>query len=39
MIPFPAVKKEADKLGLEILNATPDSAIKSFKIVKLEDVV
>jgi hypothetical protein len=39
MIPFPAVKKEADKLGLEILNATPNSAIKSFKIVKLEDVV
>lgn len=39
MIPFPIIKKEADKLKLEILNATPNSAIKSFKTVKLEDIV
>ena len=35
---FSFIKKDADNLGLEILNATLDSAITDFKFVKLEEV-
>lgn len=35
---LPAVAKDAEGLGFEILNATPGSAIKQFKFVNLEDV-
>jgi hypothetical protein len=38
LMAFPAIKKDAKKLGLEILNATPGSKIKEFPIVNLEDV-
>lgn len=36
---FPTIKKDAEALGLEILNATPGSAIKDFPIIRLEDVL
>ena len=36
---FKHIKKDADKLGVEILNATTDSAIADFKVVKLEDII
>ena len=36
---FKHIKEDADKLGVEVLNATPDSAIIDFKFVKLEDVI
>lgn len=36
---FPTIAKDAETLGLEILNATPESAIDAFPIVKLEEVV
>jgi hypothetical protein len=37
--PFPVIKKEANRLGVEILNATPDSTIDCFPIVKIEDTL
>ena len=36
---FPEIKRDADKLGLEILNATPDSALTVFPMVDFEEVV
>jgi hypothetical protein len=36
---FPIIKDDADRIGLEILNATPDSAIKVFPMVKLEETL
>ena len=36
---FPFIAKQAKRLGLEILNATPGSAIKQFPFVKLEDTL
>lgn len=36
---FSKIKNDADKLGVEILNATPDSAIECFPFVKLEEVI
>ena len=35
---FPKIKKDADKMGIEILNATPDSAIDCFRKVDIRDV-
>ncbi len=36
---FPMVANDAKKLGLEIINVSPDSAITVFKRVKLSDVL
>ena len=36
---FPAIARDAEKRGIEILNASPDSAIDCFKKVKLKDVL
>jgi len=36
---MPDIKRDADKLGLEIINATPNSAIVQFPFAKLEDLV
>ena len=36
---FPAIRKDADTLGIEIINVNPNSAIKEFKKVSLKDVV
>lgn len=36
---FPVIKKDALLLGLTILNATPESAIKQFPFVSLEEVL
>ena len=35
--PFNKIKKDAEVLGLEILNATPDSALDMFKFVEAHD--
>lgn len=35
--PFHRLKKDADMLGLEILNATPGSALDMFKFVRLDE--
>lgn len=35
--PFPYIAKDAKKLGIEIINATPESALKEFPITSLED--
>lgn len=37
--PFAQIKKEADVLGLEILNATVNSALTIFPVVDIRDVV
>lgn len=37
--PFPAIKKDLDALAVPCLNATPDSALTAFPMVKLEDVL
>ncbi len=34
--PFTKIKQDADKLGLEILNATPDSALTMFPFVRAD---
>ncbi len=39
LLAFPHIAREARELGLEILNATPESAISQFPIVKLEEVI
>lgn len=36
---FPDIKRDADRLGFEIFNATPDSALDVFPKVKLEEVL
>lgn len=36
---FPIIAKDAKRLGLEIINATPGSAIDSFPITTLENVL
>ncbi len=36
---WPHIRKDAKKIGVEILNATPDSALTLFPMVKLEDIV
>lgn len=36
---FPFIANDAEKLGVEILNVNPDSAIEDFKKVRLEDVL
>lgn len=39
MKPFPQIKKEADALGMEILNATVGSALTVFPMVNIKDVL
>ena len=39
MLGFEAIAKDADKMGIEILNISPDSAIKELKKVSLRDVL
>ena len=36
---FPFIARDAKKLGVEILNISPDSTIQDFKKVKIEDVL
>jgi len=36
---YPSIAKDAEEIGVEILNATPGSAINVFPVVKLEDVL
>lgn len=36
---FHSIKRDADRLGLEIINVSPDSVIKEFERVKLSDVL
>ncbi len=36
---FPAIAEDASKLGVEILNASPDSSITCFKKVQLKDIL
>ena len=36
---FPHIRKDADKLGIEILNVSPLSKIEAFKKVELKDVL
>jgi len=36
---FPKMAKDAKRLGIEIINVSPNSAIKSFKRVSLKDIV
>ncbi len=36
---FEQIKIDADKLGVEILNASPDSAIKEFKKISVKEVL
>lgn len=36
---FPFIKEDADKLGVEILNVNPDSALAIFPKVQLKDVI
>lgn len=38
LLAFPAIAADAKRLGVEILNATPGSAIKQFPFVDIEDV-
>lgn len=37
--PFPQIKEEADTLGIEILNATVESALAVFPMVNIKDVL
>ena len=39
LLGFPVIAKQAKERGIEILNCSTNTAIKSFKIVKLEDVL
>jgi len=36
---YKTIKRDADKLGIEILNTNPDSALLEFPFVKLEDTL
>jgi len=36
---FPAIKKDADRMGIEILNASPDSGIKEFSKVTVDELL
>jgi hypothetical protein len=36
---FPQIARDAEELGVEILNATPDSAITAFSFVDLNDIL
>jgi len=36
---FPVILKEAEKLGVEIINASPDSAIECFKKMSVQDIL
>jgi hypothetical protein len=36
---FDAVKRDADRLGLEIINVSPESKIKQFERVALKDII
>ena len=36
---FEQIKQDADKRGIEILNASPDSAITQFKKINLQDIL
>ena len=36
---YPAIAVDAEKIGVEILNATPGSAIKQFPFINLEDML
>ena len=36
---WPHIRRDADKLKIEIINATPDSALTLFPMMNLEDVV
>jgi hypothetical protein len=38
LICFPQIAKDAEKLGVQIINATPGSAIKNFPVMTLEEV-
>ena len=37
--PFPAIARDAAEFGLEIINATPNSAIKLFRFMTLEEIL
>lgn len=37
--PFIKIKEDADKLGLDIVNATVDSELKVFPMVKLKEII
>jgi len=39
LLGFPRIVKDAKKLGLEIINVSPDSAITGFKKVSLKEVI
>ena len=39
LAPFSEIAKDLKKLGVECVNATPESAIKQFPIIKLEEVL
>ena len=36
---FPSIARDAKKLGIEILNANPNSAIEDFRKVTLKDIL
>lgn len=36
---FPSIAKHAQNLGLEIINTNPDSAIKEFKVVQVDEIL
>lgn len=36
---FPIIRNDVERMGVEILNATPGSAIKEFEFVDLKDIV
>jgi hypothetical protein len=36
---FPEIAKDANRMGVEILNANPDSAIQDFKKVNVCDLI
>jgi len=36
---FPKIATDAKRFGVEIINVSPDSAIKSFKKVSLKEVI
>jgi hypothetical protein len=39
LVGFPAIKEDADKLGVQIFNVCPDSAIKEFPKLTLKEAL
>jgi len=37
--PWPYIARDADEIGVKIINATPNSGLKSFPIVDPEEVI